>query len=102
MHPFRKKYSINIGYYDNIRVYPSFVAERIIPLFLYKNHLCLIWKSEAVIFQNAIDELKAHFKVVENHIPDKHVESFLKSEFEPKKISVNQYDCSIQKRLKLV
>ena len=56
--PFCKKYNVNIGYYDNIRVYPRFVAERNKPLYLYKNHFCFIWKSEGVSFRKAIQEFE--------------------------------------------
>ena len=31
-------------------------------LFLYKKHFCLIWKSEGIIFYQAIEELKDNFK----------------------------------------
>ena len=78
--PFCKKYNVNIGYYDNIRVYPRFVAERNKPLYLYKNHFCFIWKSEGVSFRKAIQEFKKKFKVCDSHISEKLDESFINDE----------------------
>ena len=84
--PFCKKYIINIGYYDGFRVCPRNITERNIALYMYKNYFCLIWKSNGISFNKAIEELKINFKVVDNVTSGKHVESFIKYEYKPKKI----------------
>ena len=55
-------------------------------MYLYNNHFCLIWKSENVSFNQAINELKANFKIVDNYITEENVNSHFKYEFIPKKI----------------
>ena len=55
-------------------------------MFIYNNHFCLIWKSDGITFEKAITELKDNFKVVDNVISDKHVKSFIKNEYNPKKV----------------
>ena len=71
--PFRKKHDINIGCYGGFRVCPKITTERTIEFYMYNNHFCLIWKSNVISFNNAIEELKLNFKVVDNVISDKHV-----------------------------
>ena len=46
----------------------------------------MIWKSNGVSFEKAITELKDNFKVVDNVISDKHVKSFIKYDYNPKKV----------------
>ena len=70
-------------------------------MYLYDNHFCLICKSENVSFNQAIIELKATFKVVDNYLTDKNVHSHFKYEFIPKKIeshltNVITYDLETQ------
>ena len=84
--PFFRKYNINIGYYDGFIVYPSKVTERIIALKLHKNHFCSIWKSQDISFNQAAKDLKNNFEVFDNVISDKHVKSFIKYEYKPKKV----------------
>ena len=59
--PFCKANNINLGYYDGIRVLPRSVTEKNNALFHYKNHFCLVWKSEGVSFNQANKELKDNF-----------------------------------------
>ena len=80
------KLGIDLGYYNGDRVYPRTVTNRESALFLYNNHFCLIWKSQGVSFNQAIQELKDNFKMVQNYITKENVESFFKYEFTPKKI----------------
>ena len=54
-------------------------------MFICSNHFCLIWKSDGISFDKAIRELKDNFKVVDNVISDKHVKSFIKYDYKPKK-----------------
>ena len=39
---------------------------------MYKNHFCLVWKSNASCFNTAVEKLKN----VDNIASDKHVKSF--------------------------
>ena len=84
--PFCRKHNINIGCYDGFRVCPRNIAQRNIALKIHNNHFCLIWKSDRVSFEKAIKELKDNFRVVDNVISDKHVKSFIKYEYKPKKV----------------
>ena len=87
IHPFCRKYNINIGCYDGFRVCPRNITEKNIALYVHKNHFCLTRKTQNISFNKAIDdELKPNFKVVDNVISDKHVKSFIKIEYKPKKV----------------
>ena len=48
--------------------------------------MCSFWKSQGVSFSKAIEDLKLNFKIVDNVIPDKHVEIFIKYESKPEKV----------------
>ena len=85
--PFCRKYNINIGCFDGTRINPRNLTQRDTSLFIYNNHFCLIWKSNGISFiQVKENELKPNFKVVDNVISDKHVKSFIKYEYNPKKV----------------
>ena len=85
--PFCRKYNINIGCFDGTRINLRNITRRNTSLFIHNNHFCLIWKSNDISFNQVIkDELKPNFKVVDNVISDKHVKSFVKYEYKPKKI----------------
>ena len=60
--PCLKKLGIDLGYYINDRVFPRTVTNRVSALYLYNNHFCLIWKSQGVSFNQAIQELKKNLK----------------------------------------
>ena len=84
---FCKKYNINIGCFDGTRINARNIIQRKTSLFIYNNHFCLIWKSDGVSFNQVIEhKLKPNFKVVDNVISDKHVKSFIKYEYNPKKV----------------
>ena len=83
--PFCRANNINLGYYNNDRVLPRTVTNRDTALYLYNNHFCLIWKSEGVSFNQAIQELKNNFKIVDNYTTEEHVTSHFKYGFTPKK-----------------
>ena len=85
--PFCKKHNINIGCFDGTRINPRKLTKRDTSLFIHNNHFCLIWKSNAVGFSQAKEELNNNFKVVDKVISDKHVRSFNKYEYNPKKIN---------------
>ena len=84
--PFCRANNINLGYFDGERVYPRSITNRDSALFLYNNHFCLIWKSLGVCFNQAIEELKDNFKIVDNYITEENVKSHFKYEYKPKKI----------------
>ena len=54
---------------------PRNITKRNISLFIYYNHFCLIWKSNGITFNQAIDEVKLNFGLVDNFISDNHVKS---------------------------
>ena len=82
---FCRNYNINNGYYDNITVYPRFIAERVEFFYLYKIKFCLNWKSEGVGCQKATEELKAGFKFFDYQICGKLVKVLIKYEYIPKR-----------------
>ena len=77
--PFCRKYNINIGYYDGFRVYTRNITQRDIALKIHNNPFSSIRKSQNNSFNNAIEELKNHFKVVDSVISVKHVKSYIKN-----------------------
>ena len=84
--PFCRANNINLGYYNNHRVFPRTVTNRDSALYLYNIHFCLIWKSQNVSFNQAIQELKNNFKIVDNYITEENVNSHFKYEYIPKRI----------------
>ena len=76
--PFCRANNINIGYFDGDGIYPRSVTNRDSALYLYKNHFCLIWKSQGVSFNQAIQDLKINFKIVDNYITEENVTSHFK------------------------
>ena len=73
--PFCRANNINLGYYNNDRIFPRTVTNRDSALYLYNNHFCLIWKSQNVSYKDAIEELKNNFKIVDNYISEENVNS---------------------------
>ena len=63
--PFCRANNINLGYYNKDRLLPRTVTNRDTALFLYNNHFCLIWKSQGVSFNQALNELKINLKIVD-------------------------------------
>ena len=63
--------NIILGYFGGERVFPRSITDRNNALYLYNNHFCLIWKSEGVSFNQALQELKDNFKIVDNYISKK-------------------------------
>ena len=84
--PFCKANNNSLGYFDGERVFPRSVTERYKALYSYNNHFCLIWKSEGVSFNQAIQELKKNFKIVDNYITETNVNSHFEYINKPKKI----------------
>ena len=76
--PFCRKNKINIGCYDGFRVCPRNFTERNTAFKKHNNHFCLIWKTDGVSFNKAIEhELERNFKVFDNVLSDKHNKVFL-------------------------
>ena len=84
--PFCRANKVNLGYYNNDRVFPRSVTNKNSALYLYNNHFCLIWRSHGVSFNQAVTELKNNFKMVDNYITEENVKSHFKYEDKPKKI----------------
>ena len=55
-------------------------------MFIYNNHFCILSKSDGISLDKAVKELKDNLKVVGNVMSDKHVKSFIKYEYNPKKL----------------
>ena len=85
--PFCKANNIDIGYYNDERVFPRSVTNRDNALYLYNKHFCVIWKNENISFKDAVKELKDNFKIVDNYITEENVNSHFKYEYIPKKIN---------------
>ena len=89
--PFCRANNIRLGYWDGTRVFPRSVTTRDSALFLYKNHFCLIWKSEGVSFDSVIkNELKDSFKVANKYISEENVKSIFEYKYIPKKLGMYQ------------
>ena len=84
--PFCKANNIDLGYYNDDRVFPRSVTNRDRALYLYNNNFCFIWKSENVSFKQAIKELTDNFKVVDNFITEENVKSHFEYIYKPKNI----------------
>ena len=80
------KLGIDLCYYNGDRGFPRAVTNRDTALYLYNNHFCLIWKSQDSSFNQAIQELKNNFKIVDNYISVENVNSHFEYVFVPKKI----------------
>ena len=85
--PCLRKLGIDLGYYNGDRVFPRSVTNRDSALYLCNNHFCLIWKSQHVSFNQAINETKNNFKIVDNYITEENVNSHFKYDFTPKKLN---------------
>ena len=84
--PFCRKYNTNIGCFNGKEITPRNITQRNTSLFIDNNHFYVIVKWNNNRFTQATKELKPNFKVVDNVISDKHVESFIKYEYKPKKV----------------
>ena len=83
--PFCRANNVNLGYYNEDRVFPRSVTNTDSALFLFSKHFCVIWKSEGISFKQAITELKDNFKKIDNFITEENVNSHFKYEYTPKK-----------------
>ena len=84
--PFCRKSNINIGCFNGKKITPRTITQRIIATKIPNNHFCSIWKSDDISLPQAVKELKLSFKVIDNIISNKHVESFIKNEYRLKKV----------------
>ena len=82
--PFCRKYNININCFDGTRINLRNITQRNKALFIHNNHFCLIWKSQNISFNQAIEgELKPNIKVVDIKKSDKLVKNSNKYEYKP-------------------
>ena len=70
-----KKLGIDLNYYKDERIFSRTVTKRNSALYLYNNHFCVIWKSQGVSFNQAFQELKNNFKIVDNYLTEENVSS---------------------------
>ena len=82
--PFCETNNIDLGYFDETRVFPGSVTERNNALYLYNIPFCLIWKNEGVSFNQAFNELKEKFKIFDKFITEESINSHFKYEIIPK------------------
>ena len=79
--PFCRKHNINIGCFNGKGISCRHITERNISLFIYYNLFCLIWKSNGISFNQAIEsDLKPNSKVIDILITDQHIKTFKKYE----------------------
>ena len=67
------------------KTYPRNLTGMNIALYMYKNHFCLLQKSQNDSFTKRIKELITIFKVVDDAITDKHIKNSIILECKPKK-----------------
>ena len=84
--PFCRKHNINSGCFDGTRINPRNITHKNIALKIHNNNFCLNWKSNDISFLQTIKQLQQNFKVVDNIMSDKHVESYIKCEYKPEKV----------------
>ena len=84
--PFCKNHDIIIGFCDGFRVNSRNVTEKNIAFYIVRNNFCLLWKSITISFNEAIEELKLNFKIIDNLISDKHDKNFIKYEYKSKEV----------------
>ena len=88
--PFCRKFNINSGYYYGLRGCPRNNRQRNKAIKLPKNHFCLLWKSNRISSNKAIeDELKPIFQVVNNVVSDKLVKKSIKTNTNLEKNNLN-------------
>ena len=83
--PFARANNISRGYFHGERVFPRSVTNRDSALYFYNNHFCVTLEISSLSFNQAVQELKHNFKIVENYITNENVNSHFKYEFIPKK-----------------
>ena len=86
--PFYRANHFNLGYYVGEEVFRRSVTDRNTALFLYNNHFCLIWKSEGVSFNQAIEELKDNFRIFNSFITEENLNSHFEYIYQPKKLTL--------------
>ena len=84
--PFCRTNNFNLVYYNDDRVFPRSVTKKDSALYLYNNHFCSIWKSQSISFNQAIQELKDNFNMIDIYITEENVNSHFEYIYKPKKI----------------
>ena len=75
-----------INYFNGKEVYFRSVTERNKALISCKKPFCLIWESNGVSFNEALEELKTKFTKANNYMSFDNVNSFFQNYHKPKKI----------------
>ena len=86
--PCLRNLGIDLGYYNIDRVFPRTVTNRDSALYFYNIHFCFIWKSEGVRFNQAINELKANFKIVDYYITEENATSHFNTNSHQRKLNL--------------
>ena len=81
---FYRAKNINLGYYDVGGVFPRTVTDGNNAFFTTIN-FCLRWKSEGVSFNQANQDLKNNFKIVDDCVTEENVKSHFEYIYKPKK-----------------
>ena len=79
-----QKIENNIVCFDGTRINPRNKTRRKLSLFIY-NSFCSIWISTGITSNQAKEELRINFEVVDNVISDKHGKGSIDSEYKPEK-----------------
>ena len=80
-----EKLDVELGYFDGLSKDTGNMTKRDSTFFLYNNHFCLIRKSGGINFNNAIKELKAIFKMIDEYITPENMITHFKNKYKPKK-----------------
>ena len=75
-----------MGGFDGVRIKPRNATQRKTSLFICIIRFCLIWKSQGISFNTAIEKLKLNFKAIDFIISGKHVKDYVKYEYDAKKV----------------
>ena len=84
--PLCRKYDLNIGCFDGMRINPRNITQRNLSLYIYIEHFCLIWKSFGMSFFQAIEKLTSNSKFFDHVISEKRGKSFIKNDYDPKRV----------------
>ena len=71
--PFFKANKFNLGYFDGVRVFQVLVTERTKAFCLFNRPFCLIWISQGVSSNKAIQQVEVNFKMIDFYLTDENV-----------------------------
>ena len=91
--PCLKNLATELGSFNGKEFYPRLINRRDIKLYLYNNHFCLICKSQGVSFNQATEELKVIFKMIDSYTTEENVNVYSKYELtlERRRITIDYF-----------